>query len=268
MSCPPPLHALSKCAWRGPIPCSLPLVPLPVLLRSAGQGWQQSTQGLLAQLSGSLLPSLLGNLAALAGTTTGRRLQEQQEHQGVHKQALAGRFHQLRADRAAMRGRLRRARTHNNTASSPFANIRRLQEAAAVTVDSAPVAAWPALPVVRRFVEDEDAWAYWDAAVAYQQGYADGVADVFARQSGQLLGNAEALDTPLWHELDGVSPEVALLIMQASCLCWERKCQGSQHLLLMCLPQVALLLALFLCTLHLPHPQCSPPATPCLPAGR
>ncbi|KAI7846304.1 hypothetical protein COHA_000141 [Chlorella ohadii] len=192
-------------------------------LWSAGQSWQQSTQGLLSQLSGPLLPSLLGNLTALAGSTTIRRLQgqqqqEQRQQQGKRKHALAGRFHQLRADRAAMRGRLRRARTRNSTADAPSANARRLQEAVAAAVGSAPAATPSLLPVVQRFVEDDDAGVYWDAAAVYQQGYADGVADAYARQSGQLWawpeGDDEAADAPLWPEVDQASPEGVLLIMQ------------------------------------------------------
>lgn len=249
-------------------------------LRSAGQSWQQSTQGLLSQLSGPLLPSLLGNLTALAGSTTIRRLQgqqqqEQRQQQGKRKHALAGRFHQLRADRAAMRGRLRRARTRNSTADAPSANARRLQEAVAAAVGSAPAAAPSLLPVVQRFVEDDDAGVYWDAAAVYQQGYADGVADAYARQSGQLWawpeGDDEAADAPLWPEVDQASPEGVLLIMQASLLCgrvfaWWHSIAAC--FLPLCFYRLLHLTALRSCMAPLlpllwVHPQCSPPAAPC-----
>ncbi|PRW61512.1 outer membrane efflux [Chlorella sorokiniana] len=187
-------------------------------LWSAGQGWQQSTQNLLAQLSGPLLPSLLGNLTALAGSTPSRRLQGQQQQQGTRKHALAGRFHHLRADRAAMRGRLRRARSRNSTAGDTPANMRRLQEAVAAAAEGAPAAAPSVLPVVQRFVADDDAWLYWNAAAVYQQGYADGVADTYARQSGQLWacpeGDEDAADAPLWSDANPSSDEDALLAMQ------------------------------------------------------
>lgn len=164
---------------------------------------------MLGQLAGPLVPSLLGNLTALAGSTSSRRLQgqgeqHQHQHQGTHKHALAGRFHQLRADRTAVRGRLRRARGHNATAAAPSSNARRLHEAVATAAGSAPAATPSMLPAVQQFVEDQDAWAYWDAAAVYQQGYADGVADAFARQSGQLWawpeGDDEAADAPLWGD--------------------------------------------------------------------
>ena len=193
--------------------------------RSAGQSWQQSTQALLGQLSGSLLPSLLASAPALAGASTAsRRLQEQQQ-EGGRKHALAGRFHQLRADRVALRGRLRHAhaRARNRTTGAAPATRQLQQEGAAAAPFPAPLeapqqpaAAVEELPLlVQEFDGDGEAAAYWDAAAAYQQGYADGVADVYLRESGQLwAGGEDAADAALWPELERAAPGELLLVMQ------------------------------------------------------
>lgn len=178
------------------------------------------TQAMLGQLSGPLLPSLLANAPALATGSSGataRRLQEQQQD-GGRKHALAGRFHQLRADRVALRGRLRHARARNHTTGAAPASRHLLQEgvAAAGPAAAPPAALAEQLPLlVQQLGGNGDAAAYWDAAAAYQQGYADGMADVYLQESGQLwAGGEDAADAPLWPKVEQAAPGDVLLIMQ------------------------------------------------------
>lgn len=141
----------------------LPLLPLPPGRRTAGANWQQLTQGMIGQLSGPLLPSLLGNASALGGGLLGTmaggaapasRQLLQAGQAGARLAALAGRFQELRETRGGLRARLQQGL---GVRPGGAAARRLLQLAAEAEQLGAPLPDAADLPLALWWAEDEGA---------------------------------------------------------------------------------------------------------------